>query len=78
MPKKRLVGEVVRHKMEKTVAVRVERKKRHPRYQKLVKSSRLYLAHRDIEVKVGDHVVIEECRPLSANKRFKIVEVLER
>lgn len=78
MPRKRLRGEVVGNKMEKTVAVRLERGKRHPLYKKIVRDDKRFLAHDAVGVKVGDLVVIEASRPYSRRKRFKVVEVLPR
>ena len=76
MPKKQLVGTVVSDKMEKTVVVEVETKKRHPVYHKVVKKRKRFKAHDEIETKVGDLVKIEETRPLSKSKCWKVVEIL--
>ena len=76
MPKKQLTGIVVSDKMEKTVVVEIETKKRHPIYHKVVKRRRRFKAHDEKGAKVGDAVVIEETRPLSKTKRWKVVEVL--
>ena len=74
MPKRRLKGLVVSDKMQKTVIVRVERIKKHKRYKKIYKIFKRYKAHDgNGKFKTGDKVVIEECRPLSKDKRWKVV-----
>ncbi len=78
MPKKQLVGTVVSNKMEKTVVVEVETKKRHPVYHKVVKKRKRFKAHDEVGAKVGSKVRIEETRPLSKMKRWKVVEVVEK
>lgn len=78
MPKKRLIGVVVSDKMDKTVVVKVERWKEHPLYRKRIKRHKKYKAHDEYnKYKVGDVVVIEECRPLSKEKRWRVVGLLE-
>ncbi len=73
--KHQLTGKVVSDKMEKTVVVLVDRMKEHPKYHKRYKVSRKYKAHdENKECREGDVVVIEECRPLSRDKRFKVVK----
>ena len=75
MPKKRLQGKVVSTKMPKTVVVRVERIKEHKKYQKRYKVSKKYKAHFEKgEYKVGDRVIIEECKPISKDKKWKVIE----
>lgn len=74
MPKRRLIGTVVSDKMEKTVVVRVERWKKHPKYLRRVRVHKRYKAHDEKrEYKVGDRVIIEETRPISKEKRWKVV-----
>lgn len=76
--KRKLEGEVVSDKMEKTVVVKVTTLKAHPKYKKRYKSSKSYKAHDDKnEYKVGDLVVIEACRPLSADKRWRVVKKIK-
>lgn len=73
--KKTLIGEVVSTKMQKTVVVRIERKFRHPLYKKVIIRHKKYKAHNEnLELTVGDKVKIEETRPISKDKHFKIVE----
>jgi small subunit ribosomal protein S17 len=72
--KHQLTGKVVSDKMEKTVVVLVERLKEHPKYHKRYRVSKKYKAHCELGAfKTGDVVVIEECRPMSADKRWKVV-----
>lgn len=69
-------GYVVSAKMNKSVAVLVERKERHPLYGKFVKRSRKYHVHdENNECRQGDFVVIEECRPISKTKAWRLVRV---
>jgi small subunit ribosomal protein S17 len=79
MPKKRLTGIVVSDKMQKTVVVKVERIKLHPKFKVHYKISKKYKAHDEKnECKVGDKVIIEECRPLSKEKRWRVVEIIRK
>lgn len=72
-------GTVVSDKMDKTITVIVETKKTHPLYGKRVKYSKKFKAHdENNEARVGDTVVIMETRPLSATKRFRLVEIVEK
>ncbi len=71
-------GTVVSDKMDKTITVLVETKKRHPLYGKRVKYSKKFKAHDELNTaKVGDKVLIMETRPLSATKRFRLVKIVE-
>jgi len=75
MPKKQITGTVVSNKMQKTVVVKVERIKEHPRYKKRYKVHKKYKAHDEKgECKVGDKVIIEECRPMSKEKRWRVIK----
>lgn len=77
--KRRLMGEVVSDKMNKTRVVLVTRLKKHPLYQKFYKVSSRFKAHDEKnEFKVGDVVIIEETRPLSKEKRWRIVGLVKR
>lgn len=72
-------GTVVSDKMDKTITVMVETKKTHPLYGKRVKYSNKFKAHdENNEARIGDTVVIMETRPLSATKRFRLVEIVEK
>ncbi|WP_096438183.1 30S ribosomal protein S17 [Alteribacter populi] len=76
--RKSYTGRVVSDKMDKTVTVLVETYKMHPLYGKRVKYSKKFKAHDENNTaKVGDIVRIMETRPLSKNKRFRLVEVVE-
>ena len=72
-------GTVISDKMDKTITVIVETKKTQPLYCKRVKYSKKFKAHDEKnEAKIGDKVVIMETRPLSATKRFRLVEIVEK
>ena len=76
--RKTKVGFVVSDKMEKTIVVEIERRSKHPLYGKTVKSTKKYKAHDEENVaKIGDKVLIAETRPLSKQKRWRLVEVVE-
>ena len=74
-----ITGRVVSNKMDKTVSVAVERLIKHPVYGKYIRRTTKVLAH-DAEntCKTGDRVTISECRPLSKNKSWAVVDVVER
>ena len=75
MPKKKLKGKVVGDKNDKTVVVIVERKYQHPFLKKVIKTKKKYQVHdENNKCKVGDVVQIEESKPWSKYKRFKILE----
>lgn len=75
MPKRILQGTVVSDKNDKTVVVKVERRFKHPLFKKTVRRSKNYKAHDEANVKkVGDMVSIEETRPISKDKCWKVIE----
>mgnify|MGYP001561149986 FL=1 len=77
--RKERVGVIVSDKMNKSIIVAVERKVKHPMYGKFVKKTSKFVAHDEKnECKVGDTVKIEETRPLSKTKNWRLVEILER
>ena len=77
--KRCLLGVVVSDKMEKTIVVSVERRVRHPRYNKQVRRSARYKAHDENNTaKIGDTVNIEEIRPLSKDKKWLLKAVVEK
>ncbi|MEH1787256.1 MAG: 30S ribosomal protein S17 [Nostoc sp.] len=77
MAVKERVGLVVSDKMQKTVVVAIENRAPHPKYGKIVVNTQRYKVHdEENKCKVGDHVRIQETRPLSKTKRWKITEVL--
>lgn len=79
MPRKRMVGTVVSDKMDKTVVVSIERLFQHPKYKKYVKRNKKYKAHDETnKCRVGDVVEIEETRPLSKEKRWRVVKIVKR
>ena len=81
MSKKQFSGQIISNKMQKTVIVRVERLKEHPKYKRRYRLHKNYKAH--IEGKahveqgdynIGDKVIIEECRPISKDKKWKVIK----
>ena len=77
--RKERVGVVVSNKMDKSIVVMVERKVKHPMYGKFVKRSSKFMAHDEKnECNIGDVVRIMETRPLSKNKCWRLVEIVER
>ncbi|RLA32111.1 MAG: 30S ribosomal protein S17 [Gammaproteobacteria bacterium] len=77
--KRTLVGRVVSNKMDKTVSVAIERLIKHPAYGKYIRRTSKVMAHDESnECKMGDRVAISECRPVSKNKAWTVVNVVER
>ncbi|NLM44280.1 MAG: 30S ribosomal protein S17 [Clostridiales bacterium] len=77
--RKTRVGRVVSDKMDKTIVVAIETLVRHPLYKKYIKRTTKFKAHdENNECKVGDRVLIMETRPLSKEKRWRLVEILEK
>jgi len=75
MPKRQLIGKILSDKMQKTVVVEVERIKEHPKYKRRYGVHKKYKAHvKEGEYKVGDRVIIEECRPISRDKKWKVIK----
>jgi small subunit ribosomal protein S17 len=72
------IGIVASDKMEKTVTVRVERQVKHPIYRKYIKRRKKFMAHDELGATVGDKVRIVETRPLSARKRWRVVEIIQK
>lgn len=70
------VGRVTSDKMDKTVVVSVERRKQHPIYKKTMIRSVKFMAHNDMNAKQGDTVRIIESRPMSARKRWNVIEII--
>jgi small subunit ribosomal protein S17 len=76
---KTLTGRVVSNKMQKTIAVEIQRLEKHPMYGKYVRRTTKLLAHdENSESREGDTVTISPCRPMSRRKSYKLVKVLER
>ncbi len=77
--KKTLIGLVSSDKMDKTIVVEVVRRMQHPVYHKYIQRRTRYKAHdEENSCRIGDRVLIEECRPLSRDKRWRVREILER
>jgi small subunit ribosomal protein S17 len=77
--KKVLLGEVVSDRMQKTITVKVERRFRHPIYERVVKRSKKFHAHDEHnQCQIGDQVRIIETRPLSKTKRWRLLEIVRR
>ena len=77
--RKVLLGEVISNRMHKTITVQVERRVRHPMYERVVKRSKKFHAHDEHnQCQIGDIVRIIETRPLSKNKRWRLVEIVEK
>ncbi|MCB9015699.1 MAG: 30S ribosomal protein S17 [Lentimicrobiaceae bacterium] len=77
--RKERIGVVVSNKMQKSIVVQVERREKHPKYGKFVKKSSKFAAHdENDECNIGDTVRIAETRPMSKNKCWRLVEIIER
>src|SRR2546426_4703924 len=77
--RKERLGEVISNKMTKTIIVRVERRFPHPKFKKVVTGYKKFYAHDEkSEAKIGDRVRIQETRPLSKTKRWRLVAVVRR
>jgi len=72
------IGVVASDKMTKTVVVRVDRLIKHPVYRKYVRKRKKFMAHDELGSKIGDKVRIIETRPLSARKRWRVVEIIQK
>jgi len=72
------VGIVASDKMTKTVVVRVDRLVKHPVYRKYVKRRKKFMAHDELGAKIGDKVKIIETRPMSARKRWRVIEIIQK
>jgi small subunit ribosomal protein S17 len=72
------IGVVASDKMTKTVVVRVDRLVKHPVYRKYVRKRKKFMAHDELGSKIGDKVRIVETRPLSARKRWRVVEIIQK
>ncbi|GAB4256703.1 MAG: 30S ribosomal protein S17 [Vicingaceae bacterium] len=77
--RKERIGTVVSNKMDKSIVVSVERKEKHPIYGKFVKKTKKFMAHDEKnDCNIGDTVKIMETRPLSKNKCWRLIEIIER
>ena len=74
MSKRRIKGQIVSAKMDKTVVVAVEMPKKHPLYGKLMRNTRKFKAHNEMNVSEGDYVIIEETKPFSKEVTWIVIE----
>ena len=72
------IGVVQSDKLQKTVVVRVDRLVRHPRYRRYVRRTSRFMAHDELGATIGDKVRIVETRPLSKNKRWRVLEIVQK
>nr|YP_010448106.1 ribosomal protein S17 [Nitzschia dubiiformis]UTQ75587.1 ribosomal protein S17 [Nitzschia dubiiformis] len=79
MPVKQKIGIVISNKMQKTIVVKIENRYPHPIYSKTLVKTKKYVVHDEKETcDIGDKVLVQECRPLSKKKRWKLVEILSK
>jgi small subunit ribosomal protein S17 len=79
MAVKEEIGIVVSNKMQKTIVVKIESRYSHPIYSKTMTKTKKYLAHDQLdECNIGDQVLVQECRPLSRRKRWKLVKIISK
>lgn len=79
MPVKEKIGIVISNKMEKTIVIKVENRYIHPIYQKTIVKTKKYLAHDELsQCNIGDQVLVEETRPLSKRKRWKLSKIISK
>lgn len=79
MPVKQQVGLVISNKMQKTIVVKIENRYSHSLYSKTLVKTKKYLAHDELEqCNIGDQVLVQECRPLSKKKRWKLVQIISK
>lgn len=79
MPVKTQIGLVISNKMQKTIVVKIENRYPHPIYSKTMVKTKNYLAHDELEqCIIGDQVLVEECRPFSKKKRWKLIKILSK
>ena len=77
MVTKEQIGLVVSNKMQKTIVVKIEKRYPHPIYSKTILRTKKYLVHDSLEeCNIGDKVLVQECRPLSKRKRWKLVKII--
>lgn len=77
--RKERIGVVTSNKMQKSIVVAVERRVKHPKYEKFIKKTSKFVAHdENNDCNIGDTVRIMETRPLSKNKNWRLVEIIER
>ncbi|MCL4386276.1 MAG: 30S ribosomal protein S17 [Cyanobacteria bacterium] len=79
MTVKQEIGIVISNKMQKTIVVKIENRYSHPIYSKIIIKTKKYLAHDELEeCTIGDQVLVQECRPLSKRKRWKLMKIISK
>jgi small subunit ribosomal protein S17 len=79
MPVKQEIGIVISNKMQKTIVGQIVDRYSHSMYSKTLSKTKKYLAHDELEMcNIGDQVLVQECRPLSKRKRWKLIKVLSK
>ena len=79
MTVKQKIGIVASNKMQKTIIVKIENRYRHPIYSKTLIKTKKYVVHDQLEeCNIGDQVIIEECRPLSKRKHWKLIKIISK
>ena len=79
MPKKQFQGKIISLPTDKTAKVKIERQWQHPLYKKSIRLSKNYMCHyQGIDLKPTDEVIIEECRPVSKTKHFRVIKKVEK
>ena len=79
MTVKQEIGIVISNKMQKTIVVKIENRYSHPIYSKIIIKTKKYLAHDELEeCNIGDQVLLQECRPLSKRKRWKLMKIISK
>lgn len=79
MPVKQQIGTVISNKMQKTIVVKIEKRYPHPIYSKTLIKTKKYLTHDELEeCNIGDKVLVEECRPLSKKKCWKLIKIISK
>jgi small subunit ribosomal protein S17 len=79
MPVRQKIGTVISNKMQKTIVVKIENRYPHPIYSKIMTKTKKYLVHDEIDkCNIGDQVLVEECRPLSRRKRWKLTKIISK
>lgn len=79
MSVKEQIGIVISNKMQKTIVIKIENRYPHPLYSKTLIKTKKYLAHDEQdECNIGDQVIVQQCRPLSKRKRWKLIKILSK
>jgi small subunit ribosomal protein S17 len=79
MSVKQKMGTVISNKMQKTIVVKIDNRYAHPIYSKIMTKTKKYLVHDEMEsCNIGDQVLVQECRPLSRRKRWKLMKIISK